>query len=239
MDLGSLPGTFRLDRSRNASAQVYDHLRELIVTLALAPGAALSRADLAAYFDLSPMPVRDALTQLHKERLVDVFPQYLTRVSGIDLDSARQAHVLRLSVELEMARSLARAPDPLLEARLLAIVETQRACLDRDDFDGFIAADAAFHRTMFEAARLMEIHDLIRNVSGHLDRLRRLHLPVQGKARSVLDDHAAIAHAIGRGDADAACAAARGHLSGTLAALDGLHARYPDFILPAPPARAA
>ena len=124
-----LPGSFRLDRSRAASAQVYEHLRELIVTLALMPGAALSRSELAAYFDLSAMPVRDALTQLHKERLVDIFPQYLTRVSGIDLDSARQAHVLRLSVELEVAHGLAQHPDPALEAKLLALVERQRACL--------------------------------------------------------------------------------------------------------------
>lgn len=227
-----LPGSFHLDRSRSASAQVYEHLRELIVTLALMPGAALPRSELAAYFDLSAMPVRDALTQLHKERLVDIFPQYLTRVSGIDLDSARQAHVLRLSVELEVAHGLAQQPDPALEAKLLALVDRQRACLQSDDLGGFVVTDMAFHKTMFEAARLMEIFDLIRNVSGHLDRLRRLHLPVQGKAQSVLDDHTAIAQAIGRGDPAAAYGAARGHLSGTLSALDSLRERYPGYILP-------
>lgn len=232
MSLESLSIPFRLDRSRSAASQVYEHLRELIVTLALEPGTSLSRTQVADAFDLSPMPVRDALSRLEKEGLVEIFPQHLTRVRGIDLDSARQIHVLRLSVELEIVHGLAETRDPEIARLLRAAVTKQRACLEAEDLSGFIMFDQEFHKTQYEAAQLMSVWDMIRSASGNLDRLRRLHVPVNGKAESVLEQHAGIANAIAEGDAAGAQAWVRKHLSGTLAELGNLRERYPDYMLP-------
>lgn len=232
MTLERLTATFRLDRSRSAASQVYDHLREMIVTLALEPGTSLSRTQVAEALELSPMPVRDALSRLEKEGLVEIFPQHLTRVRAIDLDSARQAHVLRLSVELEIVHGLAKAGDPVTAKLLQAAVIKQSACLEADDLGGFILFDQEFHKTMYEAAQLMTIWHMIRGASGNLDRLRRLHVPLNGKAQAVLEEHTGIAQAIAAGDAAGAQAWLRRHLSGTLTELDSLRARYPDFILP-------
>ncbi len=230
--LGPLLGHFRLDRSRSAALQVYEHLRELIVTLALPPGAVLSRNELAGYFDVSVTPVRDALARLDEEKLVEVFPQHATRVRAVDLDSAREAHFLRLSVELELVHGLALRRDAQLAARLQDTVARQQACLERDDLAAFTAADMEFHRTMYEAAMLAGLWQRLRDGSGNLDRLRRLHLPLNGKARSIIEEHGQIARAIGDGDAARAQQWVRQHLSGTLSELDALRAQYPDFMLP-------
>jgi len=231
MTLDALSGTFRLDRSRNATVQVYDHLRQLIVELQLKPATVLPRARLTEYFGLSYTPIRDALARLDDERLVEIFPQHLTRVRAIDLNSARQAHFLRVSVELEMVRLLAQAPNPELERSLLALVAQQQASLGADDLASFTAADQAFHRRMYGAAGLSELWDVVRNLSGNLDRLRRLHLPLNNKARSIIDQHDEIARAIGQGDAARAQEAVRTHLSGTLSELDALRDQYPDYVL--------
>jgi DNA-binding GntR family transcriptional regulator len=232
MSLESLSASFRLDRARSAASQVYDHLRELIVTLALEPGTPLSRTQVAEALELSPMPVRDALSRLEKEGLVEIFPQHLTRVRAIDLDSARQAHVLRLSVELEIVHGLATARDAAIVQRLRAAVIKQRACLAADDLGGFILFDQEFHKTLYSAAQLMTVWHMIRGASGNLDRLRRLHVPLNGKAQAVLEEHDGIATAIAEGDPAAAQVWVRRHLSGTLAELDSLRERYPDYILP-------
>jgi DNA-binding GntR family transcriptional regulator len=178
------------------------------------------------------MPVRDALSRLEKEGLVEIFPQHLTRVRAIDVDSARQVHVLRLSVELEIVNGLAQSPNPGMARQLMAAVGKQRACLDAGDIAGFIAFDQEFHKSMFEAAQLMKLWHMIRAASGNLDRLRRLHVPVNGKAEAVLEDHAAIAKAICDGNPVEAQACVRRHLSGTLAELNSLRERYPAFLLP-------
>jgi len=232
MSLESLSASFRLDRSRSAASQVYEHLRELIVTLALEPGTSLSRTQVAECLDLSPMPVRDALSRLEKEGLVEIFPQHLTRVRGIDLDSARQVHVLRLSVELEIVNGLAKTANPEVAKLLQAALTKQRACLEADDLGGFILFDQEFHKTMYNAAQLMSVWHMIRGASGNLDRLRRLHVPVNGKAQAVLEEHAGITLAISTGDPAGAQVWVRRHLSGTLNQLNSLRERYPGFMLP-------
>ena len=234
METAAIPGTFQLDRSRNATVQVFEHLRELIVTLALEPGAVLPRNELTRYFNLSATPIRDALTRLGDEGLVDIFPQHITRVRSVDLASARQAHFLRLSVELEMVRMLAERPDPVLERTLLQLVEQQRACLETGDLKNFTRVDLAFHQHLYEAAQLEQLWAVMRSSSGNLDRLRRLHLPLNGKAQSILEEHSAIARAIGAGDQAAAQQCVRQHLSGTLSEIEQLKRKYPSFMLPNP-----
>jgi DNA-binding GntR family transcriptional regulator len=213
---------------------VFEHLRELIVTLALEPGAVLPRNELTRYFNLSATPIRDALTRLGEEGLVDIFPQHITRVRSVDLASARQAHFLRLSVELEMVRMLAERPDPVLSQTLLQLVEQQRACLATGDLKNFTRIDLTFHQQLYEAAQLEQLWTVMRSSSGNLDRLRRLHLPLNGKAQSILDEHAAIARAIGAGDPESAQQYVRQHLSGTLSEIEELRLKYPSFMLPNP-----
>ena len=100
----------RLDRDRQAAPQVFERLRGMIISLELPPGSPLSRAALAGQFGVSSTPIRDALMRLEEEGLVDVFPQYATVVSRVDVRLAQQAHFLRQAVELEIVRMLALTP---------------------------------------------------------------------------------------------------------------------------------
>ena len=75
-----------------------------------------------------------------------------------------------------------------------------------------------------------DLFGLVRRQSGHLDRLRRLHLPIPGKAHAVLRDHAAIVDAIAAGDVPGAEAALRGHLTGTLANVEEIRASFRDYL---------
>jgi len=220
----------RLDRSRQAAPQVFEHLRELIVSLELAPGTVLSRADLAERFGLSQTPIRDALIKLGEEGLVDIYPQHATVVSRIDIDSAKQAHFLRQAIEAEVVRTLAgHAGDELL-ARLRAQIDVQAALMGGQSYREFIAADQAFHRLMYVAAGVPDLFDLVRRRSGHVDRLRLLHLPSAGKERAIVRDHRRIVEAIAGGDADAAQASLREHLSGTLSKVDEIRRSHPEYL---------
>lgn len=217
------------DRSRHAAPQVFEQLREMILSLALAPGTVLSRSELQRQFKLSSTPIRDALLQLQDERLVEIFPQHATVVSPIDLALARQAQFLRRSVELEIVRTLAAAPDQALIAQLNAIVARQRAFGAAGDLEQFMATDESFHRAMYEAAQVPDLWALVRRHSGHIDRLRRLHLPVEGKAKQIVDDHTAIVDAIAAGQPDLAQRQLRDHLSRSLAFSSEMRTRFPTY----------
>ena len=219
-----------LDRTRQAAPQVFERLRARIVGMELVPGTVLPRAELAAAFGLSQTPVRDALMRLSEEGLVDIFPQHATVVSRIDIAAALQAHFLRRSLELEIVYMLAQKPDPQLAARLQRHIARASEDVEVGAYAAFIAADQAFHRAMHQAAGVTALWELEQRYSGHIDRLRRLHLPEAGKARRILEEHRLVCDAIAAGDVAAAQAALRRHLSGTLGQIDAICRKYPGYV---------
>lgn len=225
------PKPFVLDRSRSAAAQVLEYLRENIINLSLKPATPLDRQVLADQFNLSLTPIRDALLRLEEDGLVDIFPQRATVVRRIDVKSAQRAHFLRQSVELEVVRSLAASPSEELVSRLASLLSQQANALESFDFPRFVWADQTFHRTMYEAAGVEPLWHVARRLSGNLDRLRHLHVPMPGKAANVIAQHQRILDAIAKGDVIEAEQAVRAHLSGTLSHLDEIRAQYSNYLL--------
>jgi GntR family transcriptional regulator, rspAB operon transcriptional repressor len=222
---------FTLDPTRHAAPQVVEALRAAIISLELAPGSALDRGVLAQRFGVSQTPVRDALIRLSEEGLVLIRAQYTTQVSRIDVPAAREAHFLRRSIELEIARLLALSHDPSVIDDLRTQLSRQLDLAARKDFLGFIAADKEFHRLMYVAAGLPRLWSVVVRMSGHVDRLRLLHIPTSGKTESILSAHQAILEAIASRDVEAAQHAVRDHLSGTLASVDEIQQRYPEYFI--------
>jgi DNA-binding GntR family transcriptional regulator len=220
----------RLDRDRQAAPQVFERLRKLITSLALPPGSPLSRTTLAEQFGVSSTPIRDALMRLEEEGLVEVFPQYATVVSRIDVGLAQQAHFLRQALELEIVKMLALQHGDALVAQLNGTISLQQRFAKAGDFEKFMAADNDFHAQLYAATGNQDLWDLVRSRSGHIDRLRRLHLPSPGKAQDIVRHHKLIVTAISSSQPDDAQRHLRKHLSGTLGYLAEIRARFPEYL---------
>lgn len=235
MEILQRTAPFRLDRTRQAAPQMFEAIREQIVSLALAPGTVLSRADLADHYGVSQTPIREALIRLGTEGLVDVFPQHATLVSRIDIPGALRAHFLRRAVELELVHEWAsmrpRAEVTDLVKALRQHWVRQSEAQGPNDLSEFIRADHDFHRALYELAGMDDLWQLVRQRSGHVDRLRRLHLPSPGKTQAVLADHQKIIEAIERQDAEGARRAVRQHLAGTLTFVDDVRRTHPSFVV--------
>ena len=209
---------------------MFERLRKLITSLALPPGSPLSRNALAGQFGVSSTPIRDALMRLEEEGLVEVFPQYATVVSRIDIGLAQQAHFLRQALELEIVKRLSLERPERLVDELNSTIARQRKFAKAGDFEQFMAADNDFHRELYAATGNQELWDLVRSRSGHIDRLRRLHLPSPGKAQDIVRHHRLIVKAIGANQPDDAQRHLRKHLSGTLGYLAEIRARFPEYL---------
>jgi DNA-binding GntR family transcriptional regulator len=220
----------RLDRDRQAAPQVFERLRKLITSLALPPGSPLSRNELAEQFGVSSTPIRDALMRLEEEGLVEVFPQYATVVSRIDIRLAQQAHFLRQALELEIVKELALEHQGPLVDELNGAIVLQQKDAKAGDFEKFMTADNDFHQQLYAATGNQGLWDLVRSRSGHIDRLRRLHLPSPGKAQDILRHHKLIVKAIDACQPDEAQRQLRKHLSGTLGYLAEIRARFPEYL---------
>lgn len=210
--------------------RVYDSLRQRIITLDLPPDATLSRTDLTGTYDVSQTPIREAMQRLKQDGLVRIYPQSKTVVTRIDVPQIYEAHFLRVALETEVVRRLAEACEPATITRARSIIKMQEAVADDPgQLAIFQELDELFHQTLFAGLGRSGLHQLVRERSGHLERVRRLHLPEQGKILSILDGHRAIIDAIAARDAQAAIAAIRDHLGRTIARVEDLRREYPDY----------
>jgi GntR family transcriptional regulator, rspAB operon transcriptional repressor len=216
-------------RRISASQQIHSALRDRIVSLELAPGQSLSRAEIADYYGVSQTPVRDAMLKLEEEGLLLVFPQSKTEVSKIDVEHARETQFLRLSVELEVTRRLTASDDKTLIARAEHVFSLQETAFASHDLIRFTYFDQQFHQSLCESVGVANLWKLVTSRSGHIDRLRNLNLPDPGKLPNIMHYHKAILTAIRNGDLAAAEDAVRAHLSGTLSQVDAIMVRYPDY----------
>lgn len=203
-----------LDPDQNITFQVFDILRDLIVSVRLRPGQRLSEKDIAAALSASKTPVREALIRLDEVNLVKIVPQSGTYVTKISVSRYTTACFIRLQLELGAVRAAASFPDPRHKVvELDEIIADQAEALTQDDFAGFFRLDDEFHRRLFILAGHGDVWTTARRTQFDLNRarhIRREHRILRGT--DVLEEHAAITDAIRDRDPDRADAALRKHI---------------------------
>lgn len=216
--------------TQSAAGRMLDALRQRIITLELPPETVVSRIELARQYNISQTPLRDALQKLESEGLVEIYPQSRTVVTRIDISKMHEAHFLRLAVETEVLRRLSQECDAASLARLKVILTLQEELSGSPiELPAFQELDEVFHYTLMAAAGQPGLHALLRSRSGHLNRVRRLDLPNEGKIRRILEGHRTIIAAIEAKDEAAALAAIREHLSQTVSRVEALRTKYPSY----------
>ncbi|MDF2371874.1 MAG: GntR family transcriptional regulator [Rhizobiaceae bacterium] len=220
---------FRPSAQGSAAARVYAGIRAQIISLELQPHSNLVRTEIAESYGVSQSPIREAIHRLEQEGLVVSYPQSRTAVAKIDVDHARETQFLRVAIELEVARTLAKMAQPDLLRPARRILAMQKMAGDDLDIDEFTSLDRLFHLSLVEPTGFVALYHLVSSRSGHIDRLRRLNLPDPGKIVSVLHHHGEILDAIAAGDLAQTEKAVRAHLGGTLAAVPQIMEQYPHY----------
>jgi DNA-binding GntR family transcriptional regulator len=183
-------------------------LRDEIVSGALGPGTVIKDAELAARLGFSITPVREALTQLAMEGLIEMPPNRAKRVAPLTKQSALELHeVLRLLSVAAFERGVARLNAGDLEA-MRAAHATMVAAIERDDRRAATQAGRTFTDTVIRAAGNHELRRMLAMILARTERLVTLHYQ-EGYAHTSLEMHGQILAALERGDHSAAIAAFR------------------------------
>lgn len=209
--------------------QVYAALRDAIVRAELAPGQKLSENELAGQLGVSRTPVREAIARLREDRLVEVVPQLGTFVARISTQAVADAQFIREALECAAIR---RAAERCGEDDVNALEENLRAqerARDASDFDAFYVLDDAFHQTLCNLSGHPTVWSISQRAKGHLNRVRRLSLPIGDYLTSMVDEHRAVTAAVARHDADEAELALRYHLRMVLREVPRIRSQHPDF----------
>lgn len=130
----------------------------------LLPGARLREASLAAEYDVSRTPIREALIQLSSVGLVELTPNRGATVLELTLAGVSEVYHLRAVLEGEAASLAAKVATP----EVISLIE--KACDRLGQLHGApaaeqLAADTEFHYGIAEASESGRLAALIRQVS--------------------------------------------------------------------------
>ena len=187
--------------------RAYAEIEEMIVTLRLAPGGAVSESELSALLGIGRTPIREALQRLARERLVAIFPRRGIFVTDINVTSQLRLLEVRRELERLIARSAARratADERDRFGALAAAFESAAKANDdvtfmRIDRDFNVLCSAAAHNE-FAANAMSLMHSLSRRF-WYLHYKQAADMPLTAKL------HADIARAIAAGDEERAAKA--------------------------------
>ena len=138
----------------NVSAQqVYDYVRNQIITKQLFPGTQIIEEDLAFAMQTSRATVRKALTRLHYEGLADLIPNrgaFVAKPTPADMENV---YALRRILEVEALRTALPKITKSHIQKLERSLQTQRELTEQYSVEEYIRINAEFHWIIIEAAQ--------------------------------------------------------------------------------------
>jgi GntR family transcriptional regulator, rspAB operon transcriptional repressor len=193
----------RHDR-RKVTDWVYEELKSAIVDLRLAPGDPLREATLAEQLGVSKTPIREALTRLEQEGLVETTSFKGAVVSGYSRQDLIEIYELRELLENAAARVAAESMPDADRDRLGRICRESRKLAKGGDAPGLAALISAFDDVLFDQVSNSRIRALIGNLRAHLTRIGQLTAEIPGRIEASVDEHEKILEAIAARDPDLA-----------------------------------
>jgi DNA-binding GntR family transcriptional regulator len=198
-----------LEERRTVSDHVADALREAIIAGQFEDGEELNQVELAASFNVSRVPVREALRRLEAEGLVNAEAHRRAVVIGFDRDRINEAFEIRALLE---TYALERSAAQLGPADFK---ELDRICDEADsieDHHDWLEHNRAFHRAVLEPSGAKTAITLSEQLSHQVERYVRRSGGALHRPKEAGREHRELVAALKAGEVQRAAEILRGHI---------------------------
>jgi GntR family transcriptional regulator, trigonelline degradation regulator len=192
--------------------QVVESLRTAIFNRRFSPGDRLVERELCEMLDVSRTLLREALSQLEAEGVVQIIPHRGPIVAVYTAEDAKSIYEVRAALEEMAGRCFVeRATESECKALETAFAEMKRSCTSK------LGADHLTVKTKFYAALTTGAHnpvlvEMLRLIHGRVSMLRATTLAQPGRLAASLAELGNIVKTIKARDAEAAARACRLHV---------------------------
>ena len=218
-----------LDRRLPAAEQIYQLLREEIITCRLVPGEAISENRICGMFNVSRSPVRIALTRLAEDGLIDIFPQRGSFVAPIRMKQVIESQFARTALEIALVEVAAKAWTEAHAAEAHANLADQKRHAAGGEAWEFYLDNERFHQMIARAAGLEGVWATVQSVKMLWDRVGHLANRVSGHREEIIAEHEAIVVALDARDEKRAVKAMKLHLRSVFNAIARLRPLHEDY----------
>ena len=213
------------ERGRDYAKRV---IRDKIISLELEPGAVISDRELASWMNLSRTPVREALLDLAKVKILEIYHQRGSVVAPIDYNLVEEAQFVRSVLEVAVVQlACERATQEQLE-QLKESVALQEFYYQHGSSERLLEMDDEFHRLLFQIAGRMQAYEMMQSITVHFDRVRSLAVTAV-KEHLWMSDHRNICEAVAAHDQEAARQLMEKHLNRYKVDEKALREQYPQY----------
>lgn len=197
-----------------AAGEIYEILRDEILSLTLEPGAPLDETSLSNRFSVSRSPIREVLHRLSSARLAQTLPNRSTIVAPVDLTKFPD-FIQALDVQQRLATRLAAANRSAEDiVRLRGLADAFNVHIEAPDALQIMQANFAFHVGVAEAGRNPYVIRQYRELLSEARRLLHIHvrfLESVNRKYVLRDQHHDFVDVIEAQDVEAADAIAHAH----------------------------
>lgn len=145
--------------------QAYEQILQRILKREYVPGQMLNRRDVASDLGMSMTPVREAMTQLQSEGLLEAVPRRGTLVRTVQIEEVRDQLILRMALECQAARLYCGAPIKNKRKELEQLAQA----VDNEPVGSFerMRADIIFHGALIKLAQCPPLLPVFDQVMRH------------------------------------------------------------------------
>ena len=205
-------------------------IKDNIIRLELAPGSLISENELATELGLSRTPVREALIELARAKVVEIAPQKRSVVAPIDERLVEEARFSRDVLECSVVKLVC---EMATEADLDALQENiklQEFYKANGQIAQIMELDDALHKMLFQIAQKPQVYELVQSMAIHFDRIRSIALN-DIRDLEIVEDHRKIVDAICRRNSEEASQIMRLHLNRCGVDAMAIREKYPQYFI--------
>ncbi|MDX3907419.1 MAG: GntR family transcriptional regulator [Pigmentiphaga sp.] len=217
-----------LDNRTPLPELIYRQLRMNILDGTLAPGAVLRQEEVAKLFNVSRVPVREAMGRLETDGLVVLRPRRGYAVAELRQDEIVEIFELRMVIEEHAAMISARArTEDDIEAVEEMILRMEDLAAHSSDYSAEWAhLNRDFHSRLVAASRRKRLTGIADNLRDTVEAYVRMEMRMTGGVKQALKEHRELFEAFKAGDATGLALLSRRHVEATARRLlDGLRQR--------------
>lgn len=203
---------------RTLIERAYARLRDDIVEGRLAPGEKLRVEHLKSRYDVGAGTLREAITRLVSDALVEAEGQRGFRVAPIAIEELEDITALRLHIEIDALRRSIRAGDDAWRARLSAAYEELSAFeqpIRPEHRRRWEQLNVRFHEALIAAHASPWTQKVLRLLARHGERYRRYAMAIPASPRDVHAEHRQIYELALEGHEARAALALEAHIRAT------------------------
>jgi DNA-binding GntR family transcriptional regulator len=197
-------------RHGSRSELAYRRLRDAIQAGTIKPGQRIMEIEIAGWLKVSRTPVRDAMRRLESEGMVTHEPRNGLVIAQLDRQAVMELYAMREVLEGTAARLCARHASDMETDELLELVKTEQQLAG--NFAALALHNRRFHDAIRRGAHNRYLVKSLNAVNDSMVLLGKSQMLLPHRAKAALTEHAEIARAVAKRDADLAEEATRKHV---------------------------